>query len=89
MVTQKARILAALTRQELCSIEPNGWHPPILRTAARIGDLKADGWIINRQHCVVHGSNHVGYQLANPPQVSLSPEVAKYATPPVHDGRLW
>lgn len=54
MRTQVDRILARLEDGPLCSFEPLRWDPPISRTAARINDLRDDGWIIDTEPCRVH-----------------------------------
>lgn len=50
-MTQKERVLAALRRGAVCQVDflaPNviDGHPPITRLAARISDLREDGWDI-------------------------------------------
>lgn len=72
-VTQNDRILAYLRlNNRLCSLEPLSWHPMISRTAARIGDLKADGHHISAQDCKLHpGPRHVIYELETADQTSL------------------
>lgn len=73
-MSQKERILEYLKQAGsvgMCSTEPIRWSPPILRTAARIADLKADGHHIVTTRCVEgdHGNaTAVRYQLVARPQ---------------------
>lgn len=73
-MSQKERILEYLKQaggDGMCSTLPVRWSPPILRTAARIADLKSDGHHIIAIRCVEgdHGNaTAVRYQLVARPQ---------------------
>lgn len=71
-MTQNERILARLNAGLLCSFEPLGWFPPIIRVAARVNDLKADGHTITTVPCQHgDGTRHVAYILETAAQRSL------------------
>lgn len=68
-VTQNQRILTylLLTQIGLCAMAPLDWNPPITRVAARIHNLKGQGWgIVTQQQCPRHDTpkNHAFYVLA-------------------------
>jgi len=77
---QQDRVLAALTRNPICAITV--WEPPIRRLAARIGDLKDRGWLIDTEPCTTHShlSRTIQYVLLNSPGI-LQAELARHATP--------
>lgn len=64
--TQTGRIRIWLeTHDGLCAMAPINWHPPIIRVAARIFDLKRLGYLIDAHHrCPIHDADHAYYQLA-------------------------
>lgn len=73
-MTQNDRILARLRMGKLCSFEPLSWHPLISRTAARINDLKAEGFRITAHDCLIHNGStphHVVYELVTADQEAL------------------
>jgi len=78
---QQDRVLAALTRGPVCA--DTEWNPRIKRLAARIGDLKKRGWLIDTPTCPLHSHQlrTIAYVLTNSPGV-LQPDLARYATPP-------
>jgi hypothetical protein len=91
-VSQKDRVLAALTRGPLCATTLLDMRIP--RGAARISDLKAEGWIIDSRTCQQHShdTRQIEYVLVNPPQVSVQPDMAHYTKPPegpLTDARLF
>ena len=83
MNSQKARILAWLTQRHLCSTTLLEQRIP--RGAARILELRSDGWDIETRECTQHEhrTRQVEYVLHNSPGV-LYPELAKDATPPIY-----
>ncbi len=90
-MTQKTRILAALTNGPLCSTTILGMHIP--RGAARISDLRKEGWIVETRPCTQHShdTRQIEYVLRNSPGVMM-PEMAQYARPslfPTAGGRTW
>ena len=76
-MAQTERILTRLRTvgdRGMCSVEPVKWSPPILRTAARISDLKAAGHLIVAHPCNEgdHGNTTaVRYTLVTEPQGRL------------------
>ena len=91
-ISQKDYVLSWLTKGPLCATTILKEHIP--RGAARVSDLKAEGWIIDTQTCQQHShtTRQIEYVLVNAPQVTISPEVAKWAKPPagpVTDARLF
>ena len=84
MNSQKARILAWLTQRNLCAVTLLEQRIP--RGAARINELRNDGWLIETRECGQHShrTRQVEYVLRNSPGV-LQPDLAKYATPPLPD----
>ena len=74
-MSQTKRILAYLRlNNRLCSLDPLTWHPMITRTAARINDLKADGYLITTHECQLHErkvARHVVYELVTADQAAL------------------
>jgi len=81
MATQKTRILSMLTRQPVCATLMLSMHIP--RGAARISDLRKEGWLIETRECTqhTHRTRQVEYVLLNSPGVMYI-NVAAYATPP-------
>ncbi len=79
---QQDRVLANLTQGPICA--QTEWNPPIRRLAARIQNLKDDGWLIDTASCSQHShtSYTIEYVLLNSPGV-LQPELARQATPPL------
>lgn len=71
--SQQDRILKVLQDagdRGMCSVEPVRWSPPILRTAARVADLKAAGHVISAAKCDNgdHGNSYaVRYTLIEVP----------------------
>ena len=67
-MTQKDRVLTAIRRNgSVCVVHTAYWHPAILRLAARVADLKADGFVFTTRRCEWHPlstDNHVQYELA-------------------------
>ncbi len=80
MYSQKTRILALLTRSPICATTMLAMHIP--RGAARISDLRTEGWLIETRECRQHShqTRQVEYVLTNSPGV-MQPELAKKATP--------
>lgn len=75
MTSQKHRILRALNLDGgLCAMDPLRWTPSIYRVAARINDLREEGYeIITRQPCHRHREpqHHAMYVLVTADQRSL------------------
>lgn len=80
MVSQKHRILAWLTQRNVCATTLLEMHIP--RGAARISDLRREGWMIETRGCTQHShiTRQVEYVLHNSPGI-LHPELARHATP--------
>jgi hypothetical protein len=74
-MTQNDRILGYLRlNNHLCSLAPLHWEPMITRTAARINDLKLDGYQITAHDCRMHPEGtprHVVYELVTADQLGL------------------
>ena len=81
MSSQKARVLASLTQSTLCATVLLSQRIP--RGAARIAELRSDGWDIETRTCTqhYHHTRQVEYVLWNSPGV-LQPALAQHATPP-------
>ena len=91
-ITQKDYVLSWLTKGPLCATTILKEHIP--RGAARVSDLKAEGWIIDTQTCQqhTHENRQIEYVLVNQTPVVMSPELAHYVKPPagrVTDTRLF
>ena len=93
MNTQKTRILAWLTQWPICSTTLLEQRIP--RGAARISELRNDGWIIETRPCTqdhLHNSRQIEYVLLNSPGI-MQPDIAKYATPAFseasYEQQLW
>lgn len=75
MTTQNDRILGYLRlNNHLCSLAPLHWEPMITRTAARINDLKLEGYQITAHDCRMHPKGtprHVVYHLVTADQMGL------------------
>ena len=84
MHTQKTRILSWLTQRDLCGTTMLEMRIP--RGAARIADLRADGWNIETRECTQHShrTRQVEYVLHNTPGVMTADQAAT-ASPK----RLW
>ncbi len=69
--SQADRILANLRWQNLCSMEPLRWSPPITRVAARIHELRERGHLIETVNCPEHRgeSNHAYYRYKGATQL--------------------
>ncbi len=82
MYSQKTRILAQLTRSPVCATTMLAMHIP--RGAARISDLRSEGWLIETQECRqhTHQTRQIEYVLTNSPGVMYT-DLAEYATPPL------
>ena len=82
MASQKSRILAALTYGPLCSTTILGMYIP--RGAARIADLRNDGWDIETRSCSQHShdTRQIEYVLHGSPG-RMGPDMAQHATPPM------
>ena len=78
---QKYRILSWLTHQPVCSTTMLEQRIP--RGAARISDLKKEGWEITKRECTQHEHRtyQIEYVLGNSPGYR-SPQLARYARPP-------
>ncbi len=90
-MSQKIDILAALTNGPLCSTTILGMFIP--RGAARISDLRAEGWIVETRPCSKHShdTRQIEYVLRNTPGRML-PAMARHARPsifPTVEGRTW
>ncbi len=83
MNSQKARVLAWLTQQNLCATTLLEQRIP--RGAARMWELRSDGWDITTRECTQHPhtTKQVEYVLHNSPGI-LWPDLAKDATPPIY-----
>jgi hypothetical protein len=70
-VNQKDRILAALKLGPICGSVMASWY--INRYAARIYELRSEGYEISRRPCQLHhhDSQQYVYELAEPDQMSL------------------
>ena len=81
MSSQKARMLAWLTQQNLCATTILKQQIP--RGAARISELRKEGWDILTRECTqhTHVTRQIEYVLLNSPG-PMQPDLAKYATPP-------
>ncbi len=81
-MSQKIDILAALTNGPLCATTILGMFIP--RGAARISDLRSEGWLIETRECRqhTHQTRQVEYVLTNSPGVMYT-DLAEYATPPL------
>ena len=81
--SQRDKILSWLTHDPLCATTLLDEYIP--RGAARIADLRGEGWDIETRRCENEYHNHktrqVEYVLHNSPGW-MSPDLAHYATPP-------
>ena len=63
-MSQKNRILYRLNLGLMCSMEPLDWQPRIYRVAARVLDLRSEGYDIVTVECEHHGGpSHAAYVL--------------------------
>ena len=81
--TQRDKILSWMSDNPICATTLYAQHIP--RAAARIGELRGEGWDIETRTCTQGHHNHrtrqVEYVLHNSPGW-MSPDLAHYATPP-------
>jgi len=71
-MSQKERILNALKMGPQCGTSFLEWHMP--RYAARIHELRAEGWTISTRTCRLHSheSPQTVYELEQADQLSLA-----------------
>ena len=71
-MSQKDRILSRLNLGLMCSMEPLDWQPRIYRVAARVLDLRPEGYDIVTVECEHHGgASHAAYVLESANQRTL------------------
>lgn len=71
-MSQNTRILNRLKMGQMCSTEPLEWQPRIVRVAARVKDLRDQGFEIETETtCGIHGSQHALYRLVDQDQGRL------------------
>ncbi len=81
MNSQRARILSWLTQWPICATTLLQQRIP--RGAARINELRRQGWLIETRPCTqdhLHATKQVEYVLLNSPGI-LQPELAAKASP--------
>ena len=70
-MSQKERLLRRLNAGIMCAMEPLDWSPRIYRVAARIKDLRDDGYQIETGVCEHSGQTHAVYRLVTADQGAL------------------
>ena len=70
-MSQKDRILNRLNLGLMCSMEPLDWEPRIYRVAARVLDLRSEGYPITTVECEHNGASHAAYVLESANQRTL------------------